>query len=215
MRQAGEVVSKREILDHVWDFDFEGDPNIVEVYVRHLRSKLDEPFGRQSIQTVRGVGLPARRRRWLKAGSARPPAVRARSSRAHHDRGARRGRAVLLACCPASACSVDALPGAEGLPAPRRTRSLQPRGVGRPANWALPTRTMQFIQVLDGDGAWSRRARTWRAEPAVVGLPHPGRSAGVRRQPRQPASIPGAVVAARSVGRPTGPRPVYAGATLE
>ena len=41
---------------HVWDDDFEGDPNIVEVYVRHLRNKLDRPFGRAAIQTVRGTG---------------------------------------------------------------------------------------------------------------------------------------------------------------
>jgi two-component system OmpR family response regulator len=56
LRRRGEAVSKREILQHVWDDDFEGDPNIVEVYVRHLRNKLDRPFGRASIQTVRGTG---------------------------------------------------------------------------------------------------------------------------------------------------------------
>ncbi len=56
MRRVGEVVSKSEILDNVWDFAFDGDPNIVEVYVRHLRKKLDEPFGRHSIETVRGSG---------------------------------------------------------------------------------------------------------------------------------------------------------------
>ncbi len=56
LRRKGEVVSKREILDHVWDYDFEGDPNIVEVYVSHLRSKLDRPFGRAAIETVRGSG---------------------------------------------------------------------------------------------------------------------------------------------------------------
>ncbi len=56
IRNAGTVVSKRDILDHVWDYDFEGDPNIIEVYVRHLRRKIDEPFGRSSIQTVRGAG---------------------------------------------------------------------------------------------------------------------------------------------------------------
>jgi len=56
LRRRGEVVSKREILDHVWDPDFEGDPNIVEVYVRRLRNKLDRPFDRDSIQTVRGSG---------------------------------------------------------------------------------------------------------------------------------------------------------------
>jgi two-component system, OmpR family, response regulator len=56
MRRAGEVVSKTEILDHVWDDRFDGDLNIVEVYVRHLRNKLDRPFGRESIETVRGAG---------------------------------------------------------------------------------------------------------------------------------------------------------------
>jgi DNA-binding response OmpR family regulator len=56
MRRAGDVVPKAEILDNVWDFAFEGDPNIVEVYVRHLRRKLDEPFGRQLIETIRGAG---------------------------------------------------------------------------------------------------------------------------------------------------------------
>jgi two-component system, OmpR family, response regulator len=56
LRRKGDVVSKREILDHVWDYDFEGDPNIVEVYVRHLRNKLDRPFGRRGIETLRGAG---------------------------------------------------------------------------------------------------------------------------------------------------------------
>jgi len=56
LRHRGDVVSKRDILDHVWDYDFEGDPNIVEVYVRHLRNKLDRPFGRDSIRTIRGAG---------------------------------------------------------------------------------------------------------------------------------------------------------------
>jgi DNA-binding response OmpR family regulator len=56
MRHAGEVVTKAEILDNVWDFAFEGDPNIVEVYIRHLRKKLDEPFGRCLIETIRGAG---------------------------------------------------------------------------------------------------------------------------------------------------------------
>jgi two-component system OmpR family response regulator len=56
LRRQGDVVSKREILEHVWDYDFEGDPNIVEVYIRHLRNKLDRPFDRASIQTLRGAG---------------------------------------------------------------------------------------------------------------------------------------------------------------
>ncbi len=56
MRRAGEVLSKAEILEHVWDFSFEGDPNIVEVYIRQLRQRIDEPFGCKSLQTVRLAG---------------------------------------------------------------------------------------------------------------------------------------------------------------
>jgi two-component system OmpR family response regulator len=56
LRHKGQVKSKAEILEHVWDYAFEGDPNIVEVYVGHLRSKLDRPFGRKAIETVRGAG---------------------------------------------------------------------------------------------------------------------------------------------------------------
>jgi DNA-binding response OmpR family regulator len=56
MRRSGDVVPKSTILEHVWDFAFEGDPNIVEVYVRQLRKRVDEPFGRASLQTVRLAG---------------------------------------------------------------------------------------------------------------------------------------------------------------
>jgi two-component system OmpR family response regulator len=56
LRHSGDVLPKREIIAHVWDDDFEGDANIVEVYVRHLRNKLDRPYGRQAIQTIRGCG---------------------------------------------------------------------------------------------------------------------------------------------------------------
>ena len=56
IRRAGTVVSKSEILDGVWDYDFEGDHNVVEVYIRRLRLKIDQPYGARDIQTVRGVG---------------------------------------------------------------------------------------------------------------------------------------------------------------
>lgn len=59
-RHQGDVVSKRQILEAVWDVDFEGDPNIVEVYVRHLRNKIDRPFDREAIQTLRGAGYRLR-----------------------------------------------------------------------------------------------------------------------------------------------------------
>jgi two-component system OmpR family response regulator len=56
MRRKGDVVSKRDIIDNVWDDDFDGEQNIVEVYVGHLRNKLDRPFGRAAIETLRGAG---------------------------------------------------------------------------------------------------------------------------------------------------------------
>lgn len=56
MRRVDMVVPKQEILDGVWDCDFQGDPNIVEVYMRRLRRKVDEPFGRHDLETVRGAG---------------------------------------------------------------------------------------------------------------------------------------------------------------
>jgi len=56
LRHAGEVVSKADILANVWDFAFDGDPNIVEVYIGYLRKKLDAPFDRSSIETIRLVG---------------------------------------------------------------------------------------------------------------------------------------------------------------
>ncbi len=60
MRHPDEVLSRTQILDHVWDFAFEGTSNVVDVYVRYLREKLDRPFGRHSIETVRGHGYRLR-----------------------------------------------------------------------------------------------------------------------------------------------------------
>jgi len=56
VRNAGSVVSKQDLLEAVWSSEFEGDPNIVEVYVHRLRRQIDEPFDRHSLQTVRGAG---------------------------------------------------------------------------------------------------------------------------------------------------------------
>jgi DNA-binding response OmpR family regulator len=56
MRRRDEVVGKQDILEHVWDAHYDGDPNVVEVYVGYLRRKIDTPFGRHSLQTIRGAG---------------------------------------------------------------------------------------------------------------------------------------------------------------
>ena len=56
MRRPGEVLSRGQLLDGAWDIAFESRSNVVDVYVRYLREKIDRPFGRDSLETVRGVG---------------------------------------------------------------------------------------------------------------------------------------------------------------
>jgi DNA-binding response OmpR family regulator len=56
MRHRDEVVTKTELLDHVWDASADTDPNVVEVYVGYLRRKIDQPYNARSLQTVRGAG---------------------------------------------------------------------------------------------------------------------------------------------------------------
>jgi two-component system OmpR family response regulator len=60
LRHPGEALSRTRILEHVWDFAYDGDSNVVDVYVRYLREKLDRPFGKRTIETVRGVGYRLR-----------------------------------------------------------------------------------------------------------------------------------------------------------
>jgi two-component system OmpR family response regulator len=56
MRRPGEVLSRAVLLEHAWDFAYDGDSNVVDVYIRYLRDTIDRPFGRDSIETVWGVG---------------------------------------------------------------------------------------------------------------------------------------------------------------
>jgi two-component system OmpR family response regulator len=56
MRRPGEVLSRAMLLEHAWDFAYDGDSNVVDVYIRYLRDTIDRPFGRDSIETVWGVG---------------------------------------------------------------------------------------------------------------------------------------------------------------
>jgi two-component system, OmpR family, response regulator len=57
MRHPGEVLTRSHLIDHVWDFAYDGGSNVVDVYVRYLREKVDRPFGRDTIHTVRGIGF--------------------------------------------------------------------------------------------------------------------------------------------------------------
>ncbi|SFL57263.1 two-component system, OmpR family, response regulator [Geodermatophilus ruber] len=56
MRRPGEALSRSYLIDHVWDFAYDGGSNVVDVYVRYLRKKVDRPFGRDTLRTVRGAG---------------------------------------------------------------------------------------------------------------------------------------------------------------
>jgi two-component system OmpR family response regulator len=74
MRRPGRVLSRYELLEGAWDMDYENRSNVVDVYVRYLRDKIDRPFGVESIETVRGAGYRLRAARSSTAfqGSAPP-----------------------------------------------------------------------------------------------------------------------------------------------
>jgi two-component system, OmpR family, response regulator len=60
MRRPGHVLSRLHLLEHCWDYGYENRSNVVDVYVRYLREKIDRPFGKKSIETVRGAGYRLR-----------------------------------------------------------------------------------------------------------------------------------------------------------
>jgi two-component system OmpR family response regulator len=60
MRQPNRVLSRFELLEHAWDYDYDNRSNVIDVYVRYLREKVDRPFGRTSLETVRGAGYRLR-----------------------------------------------------------------------------------------------------------------------------------------------------------
>jgi two-component system OmpR family response regulator len=61
MRRPGELLSRFQLLEHAWDYEYENRSNVVDVYVRYLREKIDRPFGADSIETVRGAGYRMRK----------------------------------------------------------------------------------------------------------------------------------------------------------
>jgi two-component system OmpR family response regulator len=60
MRRPGQVLTRLELLEHAWDYGYENRSNVVDVYIRYLREKIDRPFGAESIETVRGAGYRLR-----------------------------------------------------------------------------------------------------------------------------------------------------------
>ncbi len=60
MRNPDRVLSRASLIEHVWDFSFDGDPHVLSVYIGYLRDKVDRPFGRRSLETIRGMGYRIR-----------------------------------------------------------------------------------------------------------------------------------------------------------
>jgi two-component system, OmpR family, response regulator len=60
MRHPGTVLSREQLIEHAWDLAYDGDSNVVDVYVRYLREKIDRPFGRRTLETARGLGYRLR-----------------------------------------------------------------------------------------------------------------------------------------------------------
>ncbi len=63
MRRAGHVLDRTQLLDHAWEYHYDNRSNVVDVYVRYLREKIDRPFGRETLETVRGAGYRLRKPR--------------------------------------------------------------------------------------------------------------------------------------------------------
>jgi two-component system, OmpR family, response regulator len=82
MRRPGEVLSRLQLLEHAWDYGYENRSNVVDVYIRYVREKIDRPFGADSIETVRGAGYRLRR-----GGCCSPPHSRRRWSSCSRSRG--------------------------------------------------------------------------------------------------------------------------------
>lgn len=60
MRNAGQVLSRDQIINHVWEYDFDATSNVVDIYIHYLRNKLDDPFPKKLVKTVRGIGYSLR-----------------------------------------------------------------------------------------------------------------------------------------------------------
>ena len=101
LRHPGTVLTRSQIIEAVWDFAYDGTSNVVDQYVNYLRRKVDMPFGRNDIQTVRGNGIPAAAP-GSRGRDVHPPAARRRVRRRGRDlfhprQLAVRGQAVRLA----------------------------------------------------------------------------------------------------------------------
>ena len=150
MRRPDEVLSRLHLLEHAWDFAYENRSNVIDVYIRHLRNKIDEPFGRHSLETVRGAGYRLRRDGGFDA-TADPPA---RVGRVRCRDG---GRARPLRRHPLRPLGLAPVARARPPAAAARER---PGGARQPARHAARGRASQPLRRDGRDlRAGARRAR--------------------------------------------------------
>ncbi len=204
MRRPGRVLSRFELLEHAWDSGYEHRSNVIDVYVRYLREKIDRPFGRDSLETVRGAGYRLRptAREPRPAPAPADPRVRARhGARARGDR---------------------ALPPRPAARLARRADRAEPAGAGgrrrrARAPWRRRPRRGPRTALRDGrelragarvprrgrsglDAAAHRAAPDGRAGRRGAGRPEVHRPRG-RSRPRRGARAPPGHAAEQSPGR--------------
>ena len=168
VRRAGQVQSKVDILAGVWPHDFDGDPNIVEVYIGRLRRLVDEPFGRRSLETGARGRLSCRRRR---GGRVRFRSMRFRIT----------ALATLIAAVVLTACAVIVVAVVEQQLEDNLDHSLAQRADQVEAATFIDPGTAlantnqedRFVQVLDADGGVLFASDNLAGRPAVV-EPPPG-----------------------------------------
>jgi two-component system OmpR family response regulator len=73
MRHPGRVLNRTHLMEHLWDFSYDGDSNVIDVYIGYLRDKIDRPFGQHTVETVRGVGYRLRQETVAAPTEERPP----------------------------------------------------------------------------------------------------------------------------------------------
>ena len=219
MRHRGDVVSKTEILESVWDLNYDGDDNVVEVYVGYLRRKIDQPFGRTRDRDGPRRRLPAGGRRWLSAG-ARPAGSAASGVRT--AAGGHRWSSPLVLAAAAVAFVLAAAPPARGVAdrrraaaGRRRRRRRSPRGRRPPTSPPAAGTSPWSRSSTVGHGS-SRPARRSTGSRRSSTLP-PGPGDGHRASA---ATLPIGegdpfVVVARGADEPGRPVVVLAAQSLE
>ena len=167
MRRPGEVLSRFQLLEHAWDYEYENRSNVVDSYVRFLRRKIDRPFGIESIETVRGAGYRLR-----EDGGGEPdpdPHAGHARLRGRDGAGAGGGRAVHLPRSSRTGSTTRSTTGcARARAMSRRSSRVRAAASGRRARRSLIEPDESFAQVLTTDGRVVDSTPQLEATPVLV-----------------------------------------------